>query len=335
MQISNAEGTPGTAEAATEIVTGATYTAAYGDKVIHKPEEDRNDLSMNLANDFIVGEQAQVSIEGRLNSRIFAYLFSNSINGNLTPYQQDAGNDPLQYSWDFVPQSQTANTPDIAAGIDTFTIELGDNVQGYEIEYCVAETITLTGTGNEPVEYTWEMFGRQVAKTTFTPALSVVEPQFFVSNLVKFYIGSTYANIFDTQKTDTLLSWTLTLATGFSPRYPADGILQFGGVNEAKKMISLELEYLRGTNSEAEKDKYDARATTYLGLELLGATEIDSGRSNPPRIRIQMAARYFEWPEADDNEGAQTVTVTAETVKDATASKQFQIDTRTEFAAFP
>ena len=334
IQLSNVEGTPGVAEAATEVLGGAVMTAAYSDLVIHQPIQDRTSLSRNLADDFVVGNEAALSIEGNLNTRVAAFLFCNAVCGNITPTQPDATTEPLSYLWTFAPGIITANTPDIAEGIDTFTIEFGDNIQDYEVEYCFATSISITGSPNEPVRYTWEMIGRQVTETTLTGGLVIVATQHFLSNLTKFYVDATYAGIGGTQKAGLLLEWTWTLETMFTPRYGADGALYFSGVNEDRKNVELELTYLRSTASELEKDKYDARTTTYLRIELLGATAMDSGQANPPHIYLDGAFRYTEWPETDDADGMQTVTVTAQSVYDSVGAKEYGVILFTNLAAF-
>jgi hypothetical protein len=335
IQVSNEEGTPGTAEAATEIVSGTTYSAAFSDLEIHKPEQDRNILSMNLSDDFVVGKLAEMTLEGNLNTRIACWLFCNAVRGNISPTQPDAINQPNAYLWTIQPGLTTSNTPDITNGIDTFTFEVGDNVQAHEIEYCFATSISVSGSPNEPVTYTWEITGRQMTNTTFTAALSVVAVQYFASNQVNFYIDTSYATIGTTEVKDLLREFTFTLDTGFTPRFTSSSSLLYQGVNETKKMVTLDATYLRGTNSEAERVKYNARTTTYLRIAIMGQTELDSGESNPPYIYIDGAFRYFEWNEPDDDEGMQYVSVTAESVYDPTGAKEYEIAVYTDLAAFP
>ena len=73
IQISNPEDTPGTAEAAIEKWCGV-MSIALGDKVLHFPDQDKNSLSRNQANDFIVGKEAPGSIEGELNHRQIIWM---------------------------------------------------------------------------------------------------------------------------------------------------------------------------------------------------------------------------------------------------------------------
>lgn len=333
--ISNPEDTPGTAEAAVEVLCGV-LSAPYGDKTMHFPEQDKNLLSKNKGDDFVVQREVEMSYEAEANARQIIWALSNTIRGNITPTQPASTLQPLAHLWTFQPGLTTANTPDIANGIDTFTMEYGDNIQAYEAEYCFTRTLEFTGAPNEPVTMTQEITGRQITETTFTGALSTVSTQYFPAGLVKFYIDANYAAIGGTQMIGMLRGWTWKLETNFTARYASDGSLIFSGVSEDWKMVELELIYYRDdTNSEAEKAKYDARTTSYMRIQLNGATEIDASQSNPPYVNFDMAVRYTEWPEPDDEDGAVTISVTAESVYDSTAAKEFEVSVLTDLASYP
>jgi hypothetical protein len=62
---------------------------------------------------------------------------------------------------------------------------------------------------------------------------------------------------------------------------------------------------------------------------------MDSGKSNEPYIYLDGAYRYTKWPELGDEDGTTTETVTAESVYDATGSKEFSVKLLTDLAVFP
>ena len=329
------ETVPGTAVAATEIFL-AQLTSMYASQVFHYPENDRNSLARYQGDEFIVGHEAEISIEGNLNHRHAAWLFSNAIRGNITPTQPDATNEPLAYLWTFQGGLSTANTPDIDNGIDTLTIEFGDNIDDYEAEYCFTKTLVIKGEPNEPVTFEWTITAAQVTSgITPTAALSVVATQKFPSNTCSFYIDTSYAGIGGSVKSDLLKSWTWTLETMFTPRVTASGSLVYTAVNEDMKHVELELEYKRGNLSEVEKALHEAGSTTYLRIKILGGTEIDSGQSNPPYIYLDGAFHYTDWPEADDADGTRTETVTAKSVYDATGTRDYEVAVFTDLATYP
>lgn len=334
IQIGN-ESTPGTAVAAVEVLL-AVIEADLTSQVFHYPEDDRNLLAEHKGNEFKVADEFEFEITGNVNHRHAAFLFGNAIAGNVTATQPDATNEPLAYLWTYQGGLTTANTPDIAAGIDTYTIEFGDNVDDYEAEFCFTKTLVITGEPNEPVKFEWTITAAQVtAGITPTAALSVVAVQYFPSNTVSFYIDTAYANIGNTVKADLLKSWTWTLETMFTGRFTASGAFTYQGVNEDWKKVELEMEYLRGTLSETEQALWIAGSTTYLRIKLLGGTELDAAQSNPPYIYLDGAYHYTEWEAPEDSDGARTISVTAQSVYDATGTRDFEVAVFTDLDAWP
>jgi hypothetical protein len=334
IQISNPEDTAGTAEAAVEILI-CKYAAAYADLVLHQPEADRNSLSRNHGDDVIVAKDLEIELEGDVNHRMIIWQLANSIRGNITPTQPDATNEPLSYLWLFSPGIFTANTPEIANGIDTFTLELGDNVQHYEAEYMFTTSLEISAEPDGVVEFSWTTKARQLTETTKTAALVEQSVQRFPSNTVEIYLDSSWATIGNTQVTDLLRSWTWTLETNFTARQTADGVLVFSGVNEDIKFVGLEMEYLRSTASELEKDKYNARTTTFVRIKCNGISEMDSGQNNLPYIQFDMSGRYMEWGDVDDDAGSQYETVMLESVYDITGAKEYEVSVLTDLASYP
>lgn len=317
------EGTPGSAAAADYVALG-TMTAESGE-VLHQPDDERNTLARNMADDLFVGKEAKLVWTGDVTMRDITYALAMAIRGNVTPAASGS-----EITWTFTPGLTTANTPDIADGIDTLTFEYGDNTQAYETEYCFATRLQISGAPNQVLQFTCDITGRQWTETSFTGALSLVATQRFPFNLARFYINATGASIGVTQATATLLGFTWTLETMFTPYYTADGALYFTGVREAKKRPVLQLTYARNATSEAERDKYDARTTTFLRIKAEGPTNITS---NEPYLQLDGAYRYMAWPSYGEENGLTTVQVTAEAVYDATWAKMFEVAVMNTLAA--
>lgn len=331
------EVTPGTAVAATEVLLGV-LEAELTSRVLHWPGDDRNLLAEHKGNEFKVGDEVELEIAGNMNHRHAPFMFGTTIRGNITPTQPDATNEPNAFLWTYQGGLTTGNTPDITNGIDTLTIEYGDNLDDYEAEYCFTKTLVITGAPNEPVTFEWTLTGAQVtAGITPTPALTVQTVKYYPSNMVSFYIDTSYANIGTTAKTDLLKGFTWTLETMFTPRYTAGGAYTYKGVNEDWKKVELELEYKRGTLSEVEKALWEAGSSTYLRIKLglPASEEIDSGQSNPPYIYLDGAYHYTEWPAPEDDNGARTESVTAHSVYDSTGTRDFEVAVFTDLAAYP
>ena len=334
IQISNDEDTPGSAEAATEVLIGG-ISHTYTDKVHHNPVQDRGVLARNYQAPFQVSDLIELEFSGELYDRLAVFMFNNSIRGNVTATQPDNVNEPLHFLWTMEPGLSTANTPDIANGIDTFTMEYGDNIQSYEVEYLFTTQVEISGVVNEGVQATWSMQGRQVTESAKTGALVAPALAYFPFNLTSFYIDTSYAGLGGTQKSGMLRAFTWTLETGFTARFAADGNLYFASLNEDSKNVQLELTYYRdGTNTEAAKDLFESQAQTYISIEMLGETEMDSAQGNPEYLKLQGSYIYTEWPTIEDDEGTAVVTVKAAAFYDTTASKLFTVLIGTKMSAY-
>lgn len=334
IQVSNAEDTPGTAEAATEILYGtmSTFEDTYE---LHRPEEDRNSLARYFEDDEFVSNAVGLTWTGDLNFRHILWALLMSLKGNVTATQPDATNEPNAYLWTITPALTTANTPDITAGIDTFTIEYGDDTQAWEAAYCFGTRLQISGAPNAACTFTCDIVGDLKTDTTFTGALTAASVQRAPFNLAKFYIDADGGTMGSTQKTGLLRAFTWTLDTQFSAFYTADGDLSYGSVVEDRKFVELSLTYKWGSAADTERGFYDARTTRLIRIELLGQTELDSGQSNPPYLYLDQAVRYENWPTWGDDQGASTFQVTAYSVYNSTYAKIFEAALLNTLSALP
>lgn len=333
IQVSNVEGTVGSAEAAVEIFYGmGKFDAGV---TIHQPVEDRNSLALNVASDVVVGKEAHLTLTGDVNFRHALWLLAMSICGNVTPTQPSTSLQPLAYLWTFDPTLTAANTPDITAGIDTFTFEVGDDTQNFEAEYCFATKLEISGAPNEACKFTASITGRQWSKTTKTAALVAAAVQYAPFNLAKFYLDTSGAGMGGTQVTGLLKGFTWTLDTKFKPLYCPDGELYFSGVVEGAKGPELKLTYAWGDAALAEQAYYLARTKRFARVALRGTTEIDTGQSNVPYLYLDQCIQYATWPEWGDSDGLTTFEVTCKPVYDATWAKIFRALLLTTLSAYP
>ena len=334
IQVSNAEDTPGTAEAATEILYGIMGTFEDAD-VLHRPEEDRNSLAQNFEDDEFVSNQAKLVWTGDLNFRHITWALLMSLKGNVTPTQPDSTNQPNAYLRTVTPALTTANTPDIAAGIDTFTFEYGDDDQAWEVAYCFGTKLTISGAANDMCKFSLSITGDAKTDTTFTGALTAQSVQRAPFNLAKFYVDADGGTVGTTQKTGLLRAFTWTLDTKFQAFYTADGDLSYSSVSEDRKRVELDLTYRWGSDADTERGFYDARTTRLMRIALFGQTELDSGQSNPPYLYLDQAVRYENWPTWGDDQGLSTFKVRAYSVYNSTYAKLFEAALLNTLSALP
>jgi hypothetical protein len=197
------------------------------------------------------------------------------------------------------------------------------------------ERLVIEGAPDGVCTFSADLVGRQQADASFTAALVAQSVQRFPFNLVKCYFDTSWANLGTTQKTGLVRGFTWTLDTMFRAYQTADGALYYSSVVESPKAPTLALKLKRGSDSDAQRGYHEARTTTFIRIELLGQTEIDSGQGNVPYLIIDGAYRYQTWPDLGDDEGASIEQPTAVGVYDGTGGKMFETALLTDLAAFP
>lgn len=340
IQISNDEGTTGTAEAATAILFGKA-TIPTQDLVFHTPDQDRNSLAEIVELPFKVAQKVEFELEGAAYADLLLHVLSMAVRGNVTGVSA-GGSVPNEIIWTFEPGLTTLNTPDITNGIDTRTFELGDNINCYKAAGCYVVTLEISGDAGDDedsvVMVKATIAAQSLAEGSFTGALTEVAAAYFPANMVKLFIDTSYAGLGGTQKSGVLKGWKWTLETMFTSRYVADGTYKWSALNEGKKAPELEMTFIRDSSIvEAELDKFQAtpKTKTFIEIRLTSnGTEMDSGQSNPPYAKIQGAYVYTEWPELDEEDGTSLVTVKARGVKDSTSGKMMTVIVGTPLTAF-
>jgi hypothetical protein len=136
------------------------------DREVHIPQVDMGVRSPGLLASASV---RHVLAEGTLEDMDGAYfeilplMFSMGLKGNVTAAEQTTGES--DYLWEF-PAPQTG-----VETVDSVTLEMGDDTQGYEVAYCLMKTLRISGdceTGEVHISGDW--FGDEVVQTTVTPA---------------------------------------------------------------------------------------------------------------------------------------------------------------------
>jgi len=334
IQVSNAENTPGTAEAATEIAYG-TMSTWEDEYELHRPEEDRNSLALFFEDDEFVSEKAVATWTGDLNFRHILWALLMGIRGNISATQPDETNEPNAYLWTIEPALTTANTPDIANGIDTFTFEYGDDTQAWEMAYCFATRLQISGAPNEVCTFSCDIVGDKKTDTSFTADLTAQSVQRAPFNLAKFYLDAAGGTMGSNQVTGLLRAFTWTLDTKLAAFYTADGDLSYSALTESRKNVQLDLTYRFNSDAETERDHYTNRNTRLMRIVLYGQTELDDSQSNPPYLQLSQAIRYENWPTWGDDEGASTFQVSAYSVYNSDYGKLFEVALLNTLSALP
>lgn len=212
------------------------------------------------------------------------------------------------YTWTFTPALESSGAQ------ESYTIEYGDNVQAYEAEYCMASGIEISGAPDEALKVSVDIFGRQMTAATFTASLDFPTVESALFNKCKLYIDSAWASLGDTQKSATLIDFTLRIDTGLAPLKAADGNLYFSLVGEQARGAELDMTlYWNDSVSTTERGFWAAQTKRALRLEVEGTT-LEHSRTK--KVTFDLWGVYTDWETIAEKDGASTVAVKFTSVGD-------------------
>jgi hypothetical protein len=174
------------------------------------------------------------------------------------------------YLYSIAPSMTAANDP------GTFTLEMGDDTQAYEVEGCQFTRALIawripTGADSAPATGEFSYFGRQMTPTTFTAGQSLhagIVPA--NGKLSRLYKDSTWAGVGTTELTNTLVGAEIEILAGNHPKPfgSANKYFESWGEGELASMITLDIE--GGANADAIYDDWQAGTERALRLQLNG-----------------------------------------------------------------
>lgn len=208
------EATRGTAVAADKIWAGQASFKLGTDTKPAFIEEQNNVRTMNRR---VVPYQKLYRnnlVSSHTTFQQLLFPLSCGLKGSVTASEQTSAQS--DYLWAFTPSLTAANSPQAA------TIELGDDVQFWEAEYCMFDKINLSGSidqegGDAPVTGDFGFFGRQLSTTTKTAALALATGEVMNAKLSRLYLDTSWAGVGGTELSNLLRSWQIEILTGLHP----------------------------------------------------------------------------------------------------------------------
>jgi hypothetical protein len=182
-----------------------------------------------------------------------------------------------------------------AQTITTYTLEVGDNEDVEEAEYCFCESFQLSGSVDEAVMLTSTWRGRQANTATFTAALTRPNTERLIMNTGQLYVDDN--TIGTTQITQSFRSFTLNVNTGWRPVQTADGNLYFTFAKVVDPEITLEItaEHDATWDSAGEKTNWRNQTERLVRLHFAGS----SGR----RLDFDIAGKWESFSPIEEEDG--------------------------------
>lgn len=222
--------------------------------------------------------------------------------------------------------------------IKTYSIEGGDDQEAERMEYAFVKSWSISGKAKEAVKVSAEWGGRQVGLNAFTAALSIPTVEEMLFQKMKLYIDGTGTHPATTQKTNTLLSWSLTCTTGWKENFTGDGNLYFSNIRFDKNAFELLLKLTFEHNGSAAAEKVAWRAGTSRSIKLLceGSTLGTAGTTYSKKSFIANTLGKWEtFEKLDEQDGNDIVSATQRCRYNATAASAGVLILVNELSALP
>lgn len=306
-------------DTATQRLLG-TLTVPMSGRILHRPVEDRGSL-FNQRRTVIVGEDLPLTFEGDLLFDSVIYLGNMGIKDISTPVGGAA-----PYSWGFHPGlGISGQTP------KAMTFQFGDNLEQYDIEYCIARQLQFSGVMNEVVKMRAEMFGRNLEVTNWDPAAgdTGIDPnsvEVALTNKCTLFIDATTVAPGTTIKAATLLGFVMTIDTGYQP-------VVHGGITDIfydaivqgppKVTLELTLEF----NTIAEAQRVIAQAGTRQNFQI---TVRGTGTDY---IYLMMSGVYATVDSLGEEEGLAILKFTVESEYDSGLTRFYEVGVSNSIAS--
>jgi hypothetical protein len=322
------ESTRGTAVAATKYMLGKV-PAVNTDRKPVVPEEDtgirapgvRSVIHQYLYNNTLTTEHGYF--------QQLPVLFGCGLKGGITPSEVTVSQG--DYLWTFTPSLTATNSP------DSLTIELGDDTQAFEVEYCMFERIRISGqiaqsNDTSPVTVEADFFGRQLTATTFTGALSLPSTEPLNAKLSRFYLDTAWSGVGGTEKTNILRGFDIEIITGLHPKFNGSANKYFDSYGEGIISATAQFTFEGDSNANAIMTAQQAKTFQAIRLSILGST-IASG--TPHSLKIDLGGVWEEVsPLGGEDRGNNLHTATFLPHYDSTGAKMIQVAVVTNLSTY-
>lgn len=266
------ESTRGTAVAATRVL-GAARKAVPTDRLwtpVKYGNGNRSQYSHKHNDQYYVKDTLTWDASAPLYFQALPIIHQCMLDGTITPAEVTPGQ--ADYRWDVAPSLTGNNEP------DTITLEMGDDVDAYEVEFVMFDGFKLAGQiaaagGDSPITAEASYFGRQVTKTTFTASQALhTGLEIMNAKLARIYSDALWANVGTTELASSLRGFELELITGNEAKFFGSANRYFSTYAEGQIGAILTLDLEGNSTADDLYDLYRAGTERALQLDITGST---------------------------------------------------------------
>lgn len=235
---------------------------------------------------------AEVVLEDEATFEYLPYILNAGIYNSTGTTDASSG---ITRTWNV----QAASTDPIATtDLSTLAIENGDNIQAEIANFCFVREFTLSGAQGEAVHISAILDGRAPATTTFTAVGDTDFNNPFETILVsmgKLYIDSSSDAAGTTQKTLTLIDFSLKHVTGWVKLAAKDGRTDFSDIKHIDDDILLDITFEHNSVAVAEKAAWRAETERLIRLRFDGSALSTTDGAAPYDTKELIIDMYGKW----------------------------------------
>jgi hypothetical protein len=318
----------GTAVAATKFWAGQMPKVGTDVKVTRPKEMTATRLTTRRS---VVYQKQYRNSLSAANATFQQLLFplSCGLKGSVTASEQTTAQS--DYKWTFTPSLTAANNPESA------TIEMGDDVGQFRVEYSMFDKISLSGSidqdgGDAAVSVDASFFGRQLSTSAKTAAIALPTGEFMNAKLARLYLNNAWASVGSTELSNLLRSFQIEILTGVHPDSTGSANKYFNAHKEGEisAMASFTIEGGATANSILG---YQQAGTFYVArLEIIGS-QIGTGVNHKLTFDIGGTIDPVDPIDSEDR-GDNLATFTINADYNATGAKAIQVELITDASAW-
>lgn len=190
--------------------------------------------------------------------------------------------------------------------ISSLTLESGDNQAAEEMEYSFVTDFTLQASAGEAIMMSANWNGRQAAPSTFTGAATIGTVEEILASKGAVYIDDGGGTIGTTQLSQSILSMSLSVTTGWKPKWFIDGGQLYFSRNYydiGSVAMELSLTFEHDATGVAAKADWRAETEKLIRLTFTGSDLGTAGAYDYKTLQIDMTGQYTRFDPLSDQEG--------------------------------
>lgn len=324
------EATKGTAVAATRMRVGNAPRITSDSKPEFIVEQFNNRMESRRAH---VYERFYMNTLTSPNAGFQQFIlpFATGLKGGVTASEQTSGQG--DYKWTFTPgltQAAGDNLP------DAFTLQLGDDQQGWRVPYCMTDRISIKGKvsqdgGAAPVSLEQGFFGRYIEENALTSSVNLEASTPANAKLAQLYVDSTWAGVGGTELSDALDEFTLEILTGVHPVFRGSTQNYFNKHSEG--IIGYTATFV--VESALRDELLSSQQAGSLQVARLKLTGPQIGSGVAHSLTVDMGGAWEDVTAIDNSDrGDNLATIALHSMYDDTGAKGLQVELITNQQTF-